>query len=298
MCDQKRKSGQGRLRPDSRAGNFTEVVHPSTKGRRVDSPAGAFGRRLALLAFSSSRQEGEALRLSSDLRLADPDFDPGVDAPVSIRVNPRARRVGLRIDSAERKVELVLPPGVPVRTGLRFLAAKRGWVAARLDDLPQPVPFVEGAILPVLGVPHRIGRETDPAAPPVRIVDGEIRVRGDPVYLARRVRDHLARTARAEIDPRARRLAARVGRDVAQVNVRDTRSRWGSCSGQGNLSFSWRLIFAPEPVLDYVVAHEVAHLVEMNHGPRFWRLVESLTPDSAWPRVWLKRHRNRLLSYG
>jgi len=238
------------------------------------------------------------LRLSSDLRLADPDFDPGVDAPVSIRVSARARRVGLRIDSAERKVELVLPPGVPVRTGLRFLAAKRGWVAARLDALPQPVPFVEGAILPVLGVPHRIGRETDPAAPPVRIVDGEIRVRGDPVYLARRVRDHLARTARAEIDPRARRLAARVGRDVAQVNVRDTRSRWGSCSGQGNLSFSWRLIFAPEPVLDYVVAHEVAHLVEMNHGPRFWRLVESLTPDSAWPRVWLKRHRNRLLSYG
>ena len=238
------------------------------------------------------------MSLRSDLRLADPDFDLGVDAPVSIRVSPRARRVGLRIDSAERKVELVLPPGVPLKTGLRFLAAKRGWVAARLDALPHRVPFVEGAILPVLGVPHRIGRETDSAAPPVRIIDGEIRVRGDPVYLAHRVRDHLARTARAEIDPRARRLAARVGREVAQVNVRDTKSRWGSCSGQRNLSFSWRLIFAPEPVLDYVVAHEVAHLVEMNHGPRFWRLVESLTPDSAWPRVWLKQHRARLLSYG
>jgi predicted metal-dependent hydrolase len=238
------------------------------------------------------------LRLRSDPRLADPDFDPGVDAPVSIRVSPRARRVGLRIDSAERKVELVLPRGVPVKTGLRFLAAKRGWVAARLDALPQRVPFVEGAILPVLGVPHRISRENDPAAPPVRIIDGEIRVRGDPLYLARRVRDHLARTARAEINPRARRLAARVGRDVAQVNVRDTKSRWGSCSGGGNLSFSWRLIFAPEPVLDYVVAHEVAHLVEMNHGPRFWALVASLVPDSAGPRAWLKRHRTRLLSYG
>jgi len=238
------------------------------------------------------------LSLRGDLRLADPDFDTGVDAPVSIRVSPRARRVGLRIDSAERKVELVLPPGVPVKTGLRFLAAKRGWVAARLDALPQRVPFVEGAIVPVLGVPHRIGRETDPAAPPVRIIDGEIRVRGDPAYLARRVRDHLAVTAREEIDPRARRLAARVGRDVERVNVRDTKSRWGSCSGQGNLSFCWRLIFVPEPVLDYVVAHEVAHLVEMNHGPRFWRLVENLTPDSAWPRVWLKRHRARLLSYG
>ena len=71
-----------------------------------------------------------------------------------------------------------------------------------------------------------------------------------------------------------------------------------SCSARGNLSFSWRLIFAPEPVLDYVVAHEVAHLAEMNHGPRFWRLVESLTPGSATPRSWLKRHRSQLLAYG
>jgi predicted metal-dependent hydrolase len=221
-----------------------------------------------------------------------------IDAAVSIRVSPRARRVGLRIDAAERKVELILPRGVAVKTGLRFLEAKRDWVAARLGALPQSVPFAEGAIVPVLGVPHRIGHETDPAAPPVRIIDGEIRVRGDPLYLARRVRDFLARTARDEIDPRARRLAARIGRQVAQVNVRDTKSRWGSCSGQGNLSFSWRLIFAPEPVLDYVIAHEVAHLVEMNHGPSFWRLVETLTPDSTWPRAWLKQHRTRLLAYG
>src|SRR5205809_5339970 len=112
-------------------------------------------------------------------------------AAVSIRVSPRARRVGLRIDAAERKVELVLPRGVAVKTGLRFLEAKRAWVAARLEALPQPVPFVEGALVPVLGVVHRIRRELDPTAPPVRILDGEIRVWGDPPHLARRVRDHL-----------------------------------------------------------------------------------------------------------
>ena len=226
------------------------------------------------------------------------DGGPEIGVPVSIRVSPRARRVGLRIDTAERKVELVLPRGVSARTGLRFLAAKRGWIAKCLDALPQPVPFVEGAVVPLLGVPHRIRRELDPAAPPVRIVDGEIRVRGDPAHLARRVRDHLVAAAQAELGSRARRLAARIGRDVVRVNVRDTKSRWGSCSGQGNLSFSWRLIFAPEPVLEYVVAHEVAHLAEMNHGPRFWHLVESLTPGSAGPRAWLKRHRSRLLAYG
>jgi len=236
--------------------------------------------------------------LRGDQLLVAPNFDPGIGVPVSIRVSPRARRVGLRIDVAGRKVELVLPRGVAASTGLRFLAAKRGWIAARLEALPQRVPFVEGAILPLLGVPHQVCREFDPAAPPVRIIDGEIWVRSDPLHLARRVRDHLVAVAEAEISPRAHRLAARIGREVARVSVRDTRSRWGSCSGQGNLSFSWRLIFAPEPVLEYVVAHEVAHLAEMNHGPRFWRLVESLTPNTAAPRAWLKRHRNQLLGYG
>ena len=204
----------------------------------------------------------------------------------------------MRIVSTERKVELVLPRGVSPNTGLRFLAAKREWVAACLQALPQLVPFVEGAIVPVLGVPHRIQRENAPSLPPVRIIDGEIRVRGDPAHLARRVQDHLVITARDELAPRARRLAAQIGREVRRVSVRDTKSRWGSCSGDGNLSFCWRLIFVPEPVLDYVVAHEVAHLVEMNHGPRFWDLVERLAPGSAGPRSWLKRHRDRLLSYG
>jgi len=219
-------------------------------------------------------------------------------APVSIRVNPRARRLLLRIDAASRRIELVLPRGVAAEHGLKFLAAQRGWIAARLGALPAPVPFAEGAIVPVFGVPHRIACETDPSAPPVAIRDGEIRVRGNPVHIERRVRDHLVAMARTEFAARARPLAARIERKLARVGVRDTKSRWGSCSGRGNLSFSWRLILAPEPVINYVVAHEVAHLAEMNHGPRFWRLVDSLSPDSTAARAWLKRHRSRLLSYG
>jgi predicted metal-dependent hydrolase len=219
-------------------------------------------------------------------------------APLSVRVSLRARRVGLRIDAAERRVELVLPRGVPAEFGLRFLRDKRGWIVARLDALPRPVPFVEGAIVPVLGVSHRIRRSLDPAAPPVKIADGEIQVRGDPAHISRRVRDHLAALAQHELARRARPLATQIGHRVARVSVRDTRSRWGSCSSSGNLSFSWRLIFAPAPVVDYVVAHEVAHLAEMNHGPRFWRLVEHLMPGNAAPRAWLDRHRTELLSYG
>jgi len=235
------------------------------------------------LAFEDIRRQVAALDLG---------------APLSIRVSARARRIGLRIDAAERRVELMLPRGVPASQGLRFLAARREWVAARFRTLHPPLPFAEGAIVPVLGIPHRIRREFDVGAPPVAIVDGEIRVRGEAEHLARRLRDHLVATARREFTHRARRLAFRIGKSVARVSVRDTKSRWGSCSGRANLSFSWRLIFAPESVVDYVVAHEVAHLSEMNHGPRFWRLVESLSPGSAVPREWLRRHRNRLFSYG
>jgi hypothetical protein len=219
-------------------------------------------------------------------------------APVAIRVSPRARRVGLRIDAAARRVELVLPQDAPAEFGLRFLREKRGWIAARLGALPPLVPFAEGAVVPVLGVPHRIVHALDPTAPPVTIADREIRVRGDPLHLPRRVRDHLAALARDELAQRARPLAARIGHKVARVSVRDTRSRWASCSSTGNLSFSWRLVFAPQDVMDYVVAHEVAHLAEMNHGPRFWRLVDTLAPGNARPRAWLDRHRARLLSYG
>lgn len=219
-------------------------------------------------------------------------------APVSIRLNPRARRMLLKIDATARRIQLVIPGGVAPEQGLRFLEAQRGWIAARLDALPQTVPFAEGAVVPVLGRPHTIRHETDRAAPPVAIIDGEIRVRGEPAHIPRRVRDHLGRLAAREVAARAKTYAERVGRPIARITVRDTKSRWGSCSATGALSFSWRLIMAPEAVLDYVVAHEVAHLVEMNHSPRFWRLVQTLTPDYATPRAWLKRNRTGLFAYG
>jgi predicted metal-dependent hydrolase len=240
------------------------------------------GRKAAAFAAGAQR---EALALD-------------LGAPLTIRVNPRARRLLLRIDPMARTVELVLPRDVPAEHGLRFLAAQRGWIAARLAALPPPMPFVEGAVVPVLGVPHRIRQESDPLAPPVAIAGGEIRVKGAAEHIARRVRDHLVRLARQELSRRARLYAARIGRPVARVAVRDTRSRWGSCSASGSLSFSWRLVLAPEMVIDYVVAHEVAHLAEMNHGPRFWRLLRTLEPDDATPRAWLRRHRSRLMSYG
>lgn len=221
----------------------------------------------------------------------------GLGVPVAIRVSQRARRLSLRVDAASRGVELVLPRRFSAETALDFVARHRGWIAARVAAMPPPLRLADGATVPVLGMPHRIRRITEPTAAPVTIADGEIRVRGDPAHLPRRVIDHLKALARRDFAARARVLAARLGKSVTRVGVRDPKSRWGSCSSKGALSFSWRLVLAPEPVIQYVVAHEVAHLVEMNHGPRFWKVVASLVPDATGPRAWLRRHRAELLSY-
>jgi predicted metal-dependent hydrolase len=221
----------------------------------------------------------------------------GLAVPLAIRVSPRARRLSLRVDPAARAVELVLPRRASADVAFAFVAAHRGWIAARLAALPPALSLADGAIVPVMGVPHRVRLVADRQAAPVTIADGEIRVRGAPAHVARRVRDHLKALARRDFAARAHALAARLGKNVTRVGVRDPKSRWGSCSSTGSLSFSWRLVFAPEPVIDYVVAHEVAHLVEMNHSPRFWRVVAGLVPDSAAPRAWLKRHRLELLAY-
>lgn len=217
--------------------------------------------------------------------------------PVDVRTNGAARRIILRVDRASGRLRLTLPPGVGTAEGLRFAERQTGWLRARLAELPARVPFADGAVLPVLGEPHVVRHRPDARAGVWR-QGGEIHVSGRGEHLPRRLRDFLRQTARAAIAPRARDMAAVVGRPPGRITLRDTRSRWGSCTARGDLGFSWRLVLAPEAVLDYVVAHEVAHLVHMNHGPPFWRLVGTLVDDVDGPRRWLRRHGPDLLRYG
>lgn len=225
-------------------------------------------------------------------------YDGGA-VPLKVRAHPRARRIALKIDHAGDAVEMVLPRRCSRGEALRFLEASRGWVDARLAKLPPRISFAEGALVPVMDVPHRI-RAMGPirGQGPAWIEASEIRVAGDPAFLTRRTRDFLRGLAKGELSARADKMAALLERKVKRVSVRDTVSRWGSCARDGNLSFSWRLIFAPEAVIDYVVAHEVAHLVEMNHSKRFWRVVERLHPGAKAERLWLNRNRLRLMRIG
>jgi predicted metal-dependent hydrolase len=218
--------------------------------------------------------------------------------PLHVRVSTRARRIALRIDESADAIELVVPKGVSLKAAFRFVEQQRVWLSSQLAEQPPRIPFADGAEIPILGEPHRVCHLGPRWRDGTRIEDGEIRVGGEAPHVARRVRDALVALARHELASRSRALATDVDRRVTRVSVRDTKTRWGSCAASGALAFSWRLILAPEPVLDYVVAHEVAHLVHLNHGIRFWRLVERLAPGSARHRTWLHRNRSRLLRYG
>ena len=222
---------------------------------------------------------------------------PGSDATIPVTVAPRARRLTLKVDPALGAVRMVVPPGAHPDELARFVARHADWVRTRLAAVPPPRPFVEGAVVPVLGRDHTIrSAATGPA--PVWRRDGVLWVTGRPEHIGRRVRDHLVAEARRELAARSHAVAARVDRRVASVTVRDTATRWGSCSATGRLSYSWRLILAPEMVVDYVVAHEAAHLVELNHSPRFWAVVDTLTAHKAAAKSWLKANGAGLHRFG
>ncbi|MBF0562875.1 MAG: M48 family metallopeptidase [Alphaproteobacteria bacterium] len=215
---------------------------------------------------------------------------------VTVRRSSRARRLSLRVDPRLGPV-VVLPERATLAEANRFVQAHHGWLAERLSRLPAPIALVPGAEVPILGINHEI-RHVPTARRGVWIDQGGLFVSGGAEHVPRRVADFLKAESKRRIYPQAFSLAARLGRTPCRVTVRDTRSRWGSCSSRGDLSFSWRLVLAPEPVLAYVVAHEVAHLAEMNHSAAFWRVVASLTDDPASAKAWLARHGAGLHRYG
>jgi predicted metal-dependent hydrolase len=212
----------------------------------------------------------------------------GRTVAVTVKRSALARRISLRVDAARGAV-LMLPERVRLAEGERFLLAHRVWLAERLARLPGKVALSDGAEVPLLGVPHVVRHQPE-ARRGVWVEAGAILVSGLPEHVGRRTADFLKSEAKRLIVPRAHDMAARLGRKPGRITVKDTRSRWGSCSSAGDLAFSWRLVLAPEQVLDYVVAHEVAHLVEMNHSPAFWAVVESLAGDVRAPKRWLKAH--------
>lgn len=247
-------------------------------------------------------------------RTATPDEDvftldiDGEAVPVRLARNANARRYILRIRSASRDVVLTLPPHGTAREARDFAGRHTGWIRTRLRRLPQAVRFEDGAIIPFRGTPHLIEHRPDargtvwlePGDPePLLEEDGLPRlcVAGRYLHMRRRLRDWLKAEAEKDLAREARRYAKALDVTYKRIQVRDQKTRWGSCSQSGTLAFSWRLILAPPFVLSYLAAHEITHVRHMNHSRRFWATLRDICPDSDRAEAWLNAHGRTLHGY-
>ncbi|WP_269584768.1 M48 family metallopeptidase [Roseibium sp. Sym1] len=231
------------------------------------------------------------------------EIDDGTRAVrIRLKANPRAQRYLLRLPADRSGPVLTVPRGGNLARAEHFARQHIDWLLERLQDRPEHVPFSPGDLVPLRGDDHVIvptgklrglvsAGETEDGYPALLVPGAED-------HIPRKVTSWLKEQARADITRQAGLHAAAIGRKIAAISIRDTRSRWGSCASNGRLSFSWRLILAPPEILDYVAAHEVAHLKEMNHSARFWRLCEHLAPQTPGARIWLKENGQRLHGYG
>ena len=215
--------------------------------------------------------------------------DSGLVA-VDIRRHPRARTYTLRVAGPGKPPVLTMPRRGTLSEARRFLDRHAGWLRRQIDRLPPAIPIADGWPLPLRGVLHTIRHAPGRRGTVTVGADHEgpaLFVSGDAVHLRRRVVDFLKREARRDIEAAVLRFSERLEVRPKAIRYRDQITRWGSCTAEGHLSFSWRLVMAPPFVLDYLAAHEVAHLVEMNHSRRFWQLCRSLCPLTGEARAWL-----------
>lgn len=206
---------------------------------------------------------------------------------VRVRQNRRARRFVLRVSGFDGAPVLTMPEVASVAEARRFADEHEHWLREKMTSRPRAALLDEGMLLPVEGREFRLalGRGVALDGAGARLV-----LPGPPARLPAQAAGFLRALARETCARAVARHAAALGRRHGRITLRDTRSRWGSCTSRGDLMFSWRLAMAPREVLDYVVAHEVAHLAEMNHSPRFWAVVARLRPDYASARAWLRQH--------
>jgi predicted metal-dependent hydrolase len=264
-------------------------------------PRAATAFRLGRFLKAPSSLQALLQRRPDELQAIEVLFEKVVYS-VRVRRHRQARRYTLRIDAPAREVVLTIPPRGSLREARAFAQKHGAWIAARLKRLPQATPFADGVVVPFRGEPHRIVHRPG-ARGTVWVEAGDdgrqlICVTGEPPHHNRRIGAFLMHEARRALTAASRRYSRELGASFKRISVRDQSSRWGSCSNSGVLSFSWRLILAPPFVLDYLAAHEVAHLVELNHSPRFWRILRKLNPDCDRAKAWLDAHGAELHRYG
>ena len=220
----------------------------------------------------------------------------GRSIAVSFRRHAKARRLVLRLSRDRAGVIVTLPPRVSRNEALDFARKSSRWIGERLKSEPADRPLRPGEEILIRGERCLI-RHSGSRRGTVALAEAAIVVSGDEAHLGRRLTDWLKAEAKRDLLTASEFYASAMGVKFHRLSVRDQKSRWGSCSSDGTLSYSWRLILAPPFVLDYVAAHEVAHLKHMNHGRNFWRLVLTHCPNASRAKSWLKAHGAELHAY-
>ena len=215
-----------------------------------------------------------------EIYLTDPDV------VIKVKPNPRAKRLILRISNRDGQPTVTVPLGASQTQVETFVQNQRAWLRKHSKHITPPIILGYGDHIPLMGVPHELVLWQGKT---IKAGDGVIAIPARKGDLAPRLKAYLKLLARDQLVPIAAETASNLGRQVSGYSFRDTRSRWGSCSSDGRLMFSWRLVMTPPAVLRYVAVHEACHLVEMNHSKRFWALVAEQMPEYASAQAWLRR---------
>ncbi len=252
----------------------------------------------ALLNFGNTKSDASKLAQKAEKALETYPFDD-ISPAIALKINPRAKRMALRLDVKKRVVNLVIPKRGSMRSAYLFALEHKYWIRHKIDELPDLITFENGVQIPILGVPHeiKVTLDTTLKTTSIELKNKEILVFSNKEDVTSRIKRFIVAHAKAELTALANKKANEINKIIECVDVKDTSSRWGSCSYDGRISFSWRLIFAPMEAFDYVVAHEVAHLQHMDHSPAFWHACEDLSANYSKGKTWMKRHSEDLIRY-
>jgi len=216
--------------------------------------------------------------------------------PLEIKHSKRAKHISLRISPAKNSIIMTLPRYATVTSGMKFLAGKTDWILANVEEYKN-VRIMAGITLPILGKNYTVRRMDGRGTTKMDAQNGELIVFCAPEFTSRRVKDFLKKYLREKCVRRSQALAERIGKTVSKITISSARSHWGNCNSKRAISFNWLLVFSPPEILEYIIAHEVAHLKEMNHSPRFWQVVKDLCPGMLASRKWLKEQGYKLHRY-
>ena len=221
------------------------------------------------------------------------DIQEAFDFPLKVIKSPRAKRLTLRIDNKERIPVLSIPPRCTQKQAIAFVNLHQEWIIAGLNKLPKTEKFTSGQTINLFGKEIIIQHAPEKRWG-ARIEKGILYVSGESEFTHRRVKDFIKKEAQKKFYKQSQKLASKIGCVVNDVVIKDTKSRWGSCSSLNNINYCWRLALAPQYVIDYIIAHEVSHLAHQDHSYAFWECVENLCPNYEEGQNWLKEHGKEL----